>query len=101
MVDEVKEWIDVVALPLVTIRRKSAVLAALILLRKTGRNGLNPASMAICAHQNGPSQSSTRKVTKFGRPRMTNGLRAAQTMLRQTVSSSPSSGPNTAVGIQS
>ena len=45
--------------------------------------------------------SSTRMVTSGAMPRMTNGLRAAQTRLRHKQSSSPATGPKTNVDIHS
>ena len=87
-------------MPLVTRFDRSAASVSSMRFRKKLMNGLNPIWLAVCAHQNGPEQSSIRSTTRLGNPRITNGLRAAHTTPRHTKSSKPSSGPRTAVGIQ-
>ncbi len=70
-------------------------------LVKTPAQGMKPASFAAGIQVSGFDTSSMRIVTKGGMPRMTKGLRAAQTMLRQTRSSRPRNGPRTSYDIQS
>src|SRR3954451_1178439 len=93
-------WGETVTLPFVAKFLRSGVFVSSVWLMKAVIHGLNPASLATCAHQKGPSQSSTRIVTKFGIPRITNGLRAAHTIPRHTRSSNPLMGPNTEIAIQ-